>query len=440
MPKKHVDVLLFVEHVARELDVACAVKYLACARYNLNVEIASTVFDIDRTLKIFKPEIVAVPYCIGIISSPIDQLLREWPDAVYVNLAYEQLFREHQLAAKAPKDDLARSHLLYVSWGKFNSDFLITNGVDSRNIADIGNPVYALYRGANSHYFESRATLAKRFGLDDAKRWVFIPENYGAAFGTDRTVRSPAAGGGKIASEVREFALRSFNEAACWWSKLAESQEIELIVRPRPATALSNFTQALREVAGTIPERLRVIKDGTIREWILASDAVFSSYSTSLIEGAIAGKPVHMLAPVAFPIHLNTEWHSMVPSVTTFEQFAGSAIDSRAQLAGAELGTWAENVMMAKEDAILGLTKYLSSIRTGDTHIPQKVPSEMIRGFDHNNNGVQRPSGGLAGQVRGIAARVYRTVRGSGPSDHESDKFSDEDVHERVTRWSEVLG
>ncbi|HCH07644.1 MAG TPA: hypothetical protein DEW32_00395, partial [Dehalococcoidia bacterium] len=74
-------------------------------------------------------------------------------------MAYEQLFREHQLAAKAPKDDLARSHLLYVSWGKFNSDFLITNGVDSRNIADIGNPVYALYRGVNSHYFESRATL-----------------------------------------------------------------------------------------------------------------------------------------------------------------------------------------------------------------------------------------------------------------------------------------
>ena len=61
MPKKNVDILLFVEHVARELDVACAVKYLAGARYNLNVEIASTVYDIDRTLKLFKPEVVAVP-------------------------------------------------------------------------------------------------------------------------------------------------------------------------------------------------------------------------------------------------------------------------------------------------------------------------------------------------------------------------------------------
>gem|GEM_PF-3616641 len=28
MAKKQIDVLLFIEHVARELDIACAVKYL----------------------------------------------------------------------------------------------------------------------------------------------------------------------------------------------------------------------------------------------------------------------------------------------------------------------------------------------------------------------------------------------------------------------------
>ena len=49
MVKKPIAVLLFIEHVARELDVACAVKYLAKQRHGLSVEIASIIYDVKRT-------------------------------------------------------------------------------------------------------------------------------------------------------------------------------------------------------------------------------------------------------------------------------------------------------------------------------------------------------------------------------------------------------
>ena len=41
MRKQNVDILLFVEHVARELDIACAIKYLLDKRHGISLEIAS---------------------------------------------------------------------------------------------------------------------------------------------------------------------------------------------------------------------------------------------------------------------------------------------------------------------------------------------------------------------------------------------------------------
>jgi hypothetical protein len=38
---EHVDVLIFVEHVARELDIACAIRHLLQTDHQISVQIAS---------------------------------------------------------------------------------------------------------------------------------------------------------------------------------------------------------------------------------------------------------------------------------------------------------------------------------------------------------------------------------------------------------------
>ena len=87
-----------------------------------------------------------------------------------------------------------------------------------------------------------------------------------------------------------EFARRSLETVAPWCVALARSGRGELIIRPRPATPLAEFSATLERVAGGLPDRhLHVIKDESVREWIFASQVVVSSYSTTLIEAAIAG-------------------------------------------------------------------------------------------------------------------------------------------------------
>ena len=58
---------------------------------------------------------------------------------------------------------------------------------------------------------------------------------------------------------------------------------------------------------------LKIIKTETAREWILAADHVMSSHSTTLIEAALAGKPIHRFSPEAYPEAVALEWHGLVP-------------------------------------------------------------------------------------------------------------------------------
>ena len=66
---------------------------------------------------------------------------------------------------------------------------------------------------------------------------------------------------------------------------------------------------------------LKIMKTETAREWILAADHVMSSHSTTLIEAALAGKPIHRFSPEAYPEAVALEWHGLVPLLSDRKAF-----------------------------------------------------------------------------------------------------------------------
>ena len=58
---------------------------------------------------------------------------------------------------------------------------------------------------------------------------------------------------------------------------------LEIILRPRPSVSTGEFLGFFRHRVGGDTGRIRFLKEGSVREWIMASDVVISSYSTSLI-------------------------------------------------------------------------------------------------------------------------------------------------------------
>jgi surface carbohydrate biosynthesis protein len=323
--RTEVDGVLLIEHVARELDVACAVKHLAESRHGLTVVLATRYHDVERTLMRYRPRAVVLPYCYA--GGPWVDVLQRWQGMPYVNLAYEQLFSTLTSGYKIPKGHFAKERVLHVAWGDFYRNHLISHGVRPENIIVNGNPSYALYKAPYRDYFDARETLASRHGLDPGRHWVFVPENYGIIFVEPDRYRGYCNAMGEATVEAwRENTARSFEEAASWWCAAAEAGA-EVIVRPRPALPAGTFSDGLLEAVQRLPGNLHVIKDGSVKEWSLASDLVVSNYSTTLVEAAVAGKPVFMLEPIPLPEFVHSGWHDLARRITTKDEFITAGID-----------------------------------------------------------------------------------------------------------------
>ena len=433
--KQPVDVLWFVEHVARELDAACAVAQHLTARHGRSIEIASLVWGVGSVLRRFQPRVVALPYCYGAGDFGTRRVLPVWPGAVYVNLAFEQINQRINRDFKAPRDPFARSHVLHHAWGAFYAACLREHGVPPAHIAINGNPSYTLYRPPYRAFYPTREALARRHGLDPAKRWVFLPEHYAAAFFSDGLLRDYVRRGytAEQADGYRRFAAASFHEAVRWWYAAA-GEGIEVIIRPRPATPLARFLRACRAAAGGGPPRgLHVLKAGTVKEWILASDQVASSYSTTLIEAAVAGKPVAMVVPVALPDFLDADWYRHVPQFTLRGEFLEWVRRGPAEPHGQTLKLWAEQ-MMGNGDAIAGLADLLDRA-CGVGPLPDPVPASAIEAAVQ----AQRPSGdGVRAQARAWLSQAKRSVWRR-ESLHEQDDLAGAQVRARLARWAQVL-
>lgn len=358
-----IDLLLFYEHTARELDAVCVVKHLCETRHGLRVELAHQPYGGPEALKRWNPRVVAVPFCYSQSVAHYPFLL-DWPKATIFNLAWEQLFYQGNRSAKLPEGEFECRHVLHHAWGEFFARTLEGQGVPRANIFVNGHPAYMLYAEPYRRFFSSRAQLAQRHALDPAKRWVFFPENYNWAFYAPWKLAEVAATGTppEHIQAMVAFCQDSFGQVMEWCRRTAARGGVEVIVRPRPATPISEFAAAVGRSVPEQPPSLRIIKDESVREWILASDVVISSYSTSLIEAAVAGKASYMLEPIPIPPALHVEWHDQAARLRTYAQFEAACLGHPEQASDQQLGQWARGQMMAHGDALSNLADHLGSL------------------------------------------------------------------------------
>ena len=108
---KNIDILYIYEHVARELDVACAVKCIAEKHFGIRIELAHSPGGLYRAFSKFRPHIVVLPLCYS--AKNVSTVCLEWRKSLFVNLSWEQLLSEATRKEKGPDDEFARKPL---SW------------------------------------------------------------------------------------------------------------------------------------------------------------------------------------------------------------------------------------------------------------------------------------------------------------------------------------
>ncbi len=419
--------LWLIEHVARELDVACAVRHLARQRHGVDLEIRNLYYHAKELMQTANPQTVILPFFYTTSDLAYDDFIATWPDARYFNLSWEQIHYNAHVTIKAPSDDFARQQVIHHAWGDFGKDYLLAHGVPEEHIFLNGNPTYQLYRPPYASYFTGREELAEKYNLDPAKKWIFFPENYRWAFVTQSKIDRWISRGAEASQflAMRKFCHDSLVLILQWCSDLAGEGNAEVIFRPRPATNTAQIAAFAAEHVGSLSPRLRILKDESAREWILASDTVVSSFSTTMIEASIAGKEIAMVEPIALPEALDCDFYQYIPRIVSREEFLALSSSSTSGSSD-RLRLWAMKQMLAYGDPIENLTSYICQLAS---HPPVRRATWLER-----LSSGPRPQRWIKDAATGKEKKYFNE------STHENDIFDQEMVDQKTARWAKVLG
>jgi surface carbohydrate biosynthesis protein len=435
-----VDVLYFIEHVARELDIACVIKALLEER-GISVVVKSIAHDLENTVSQYQPEVVILPYCNGVVNRPPEKMIPYWPQAKYLSLTFEQVLGKAQLAYIQEKDAFTRKFLFYSVWGGFYQQILEETGVEASNIRVNGSPTLNLYRPPYRFYYpQGKSALAEIYNLNPYKRWVFIPGNYGWAFFPDKLVRDRIRRGFNPdhAYRYRVFSRSSLERTAAWWSN-PDLDDVVLIVRPRPATPEKDFRDMLGSFGISIPAHMHIIKDGTVREWIMASDIVMSSFSTTLIEAAVADKPIYMLTPVPLPDFIYSDWYDYVEKIESLEAFTRVCTAPVLESNWDRLGSWIDQTLLSGSDAIQNIVGTIQDLLEKSISLrpPVEIANKLASPGFHT---IYRKSRKRAWKVyQGLVNLLGFQTPEQMRQVHEKDYLSADTINDNVNRWKNVL-
>ena len=428
-------ILYCIEHVARELDIACIIRHTLRERYGLDALIQPFAGDLAAALAPVRPQLIVVPFCRTRRDYGLEVVVRRFPQVPIINLAFEQLLSRGNRQHRVPSDVLSRNCVTHIASGSFFRQWLETAGVPREHIVTTGSMTCQLYREPYAWMYEScRDRLAQQYGLDAERPWIFFPENFAAAFFSKSQIRFRRRRGYNPQSlaEYVDHTRRSFDELAGWCADAAAANNIELIIRPRPAVSQTVFEQAFLRAAGCVqPKHLHFIKAGDVREWIFASQAVVSSYSSTIVEAAIAGKPVHLLLPVPIPRAAGAQWLEIAPTIRGRDEFLSVTSSPAANPPDSALRDWAEANLLAHGDALGNVARLLAESCHGERMLPSPAAPPIWRaGIDTVREALKRSERVVRRRLPGRRPRIIG---------HECDLATRHDIESRCADWQRCL-
>jgi surface carbohydrate biosynthesis protein len=423
--RRKIDVLFLVEHIARELDVVtCLVAKLA-TQFGVEAEVKPYYHEFKNNLQTYDPKVVVFPFFYGVDEFYAHRYLSRWPKATFVNLAWEQILMKIDVQMKTPRDDVARERVHHICWTDKYRDFLSSHGAVPDHLSVTGNPAFKLYDLPYRHYFEIRSELAMRHKLDPGRKWVLFPESYQYAFVNDKQFRSlidyQNADVGLL-SDARDYSERSLRRLLIWVNELRATTDPIFILRPRPSTPSQEVIRLICHAVEAPASNIAVIKSESVREWILAADHVVSSHSTTLIEAALAGKPIHMFSPESIPQALAAEWHDLAPLLKDKDAFLQALRQCPIAPNGGRLAAWART-QFVRGDPLEDIAAKIAELRRNAGWLSQPFPLPPA-----------------PAEFRGASrAQVAMNVARKFLPRSRFDAFGSHDVGDRVSRWKQTL-
>lgn len=288
-----VDVLILIEHVAREMETAVLMKH-KFEELGYSVIIDSIKFHKESIIFKYKPKIAVLPWAYS--NHEIDlfrnfKFMRKNDKIIMINMHHEQISNDGSDEFIIPKEDAVK--VLHVSWGNNFTKKLIESKVERENIIECGNPKLDFYKEELRNFNKNRETLSKEYNIDNDKKWViFIANSFHLL--TDEQIKINMSKGVDLLEQV-EISIKNRKDFLNYVEMyLQNNSDTIFIYRPHPSFAHVDVEEEDIVMLSKKYKNFKCISGDSIRNWIINCDIAISFHSTAVIECSVSNTPFYL--------------------------------------------------------------------------------------------------------------------------------------------------
>ena len=325
---KAVDVLIFVEHRDRELEVVSEIARTLKEAHGLSVAIASAIYHPMLAAALLRPKVVvstSLAQGPGFVTSLFQRIYKDRVTYVYLN--WEQVLSPLNVEYRRPRDYTTLNIAKHFAWGREFKEFLVASRVKEENIFVTGKPsLNVLQRKASRDRSALKDAAAAQFGLDASKRWLFVPLTDHFAFFSEYHIKSRVGIGSdeQTVATHRKYVNDTVNTIFRWihdWRAQAEATGSTIVMRPHPSVSKEQYVERFTELVGGVPPHVHISKAMNAHDWLVISDGCYTNYSSLALDGNCIGVPSYLVEPEPFPAFLEASWFEGLARVRTQEEF-----------------------------------------------------------------------------------------------------------------------
>jgi len=361
---KNIDVLLFIEHKDRELEITLAIAAQLREEFKLNVEIASLIFESYYAALRYTPKVVVTPSTAFGRGSASWIFYQIFGDRItYVNMNYEQFISSWKGKYKTPSHYMSVNRQKQFVWGEYFADVLNKGGISKENIFHTGRPLSAVVKVKyKDRKDDDRSEISKELGMLSNHKWHFVALTDGLAFATEEKIQS-IIDNGAIEQGLR-FHITQVKDTIeiliVWIDKYIKSAKCNdyFILRPHPSISVSQYEKLIISILGYIPDNIKISKKYSAYKWLSACDNYFTNYSTLSIDAQAMKKPLYIITPNGSHKGEDYWWCDHGEKLITFRDFSSAVTSSSDNPTVVKISS--NNLINGSLDGVLESAKYIN--------------------------------------------------------------------------------
>ena len=240
-----------------------------------------------------------------------------------VNLHWEQVLSEEQENSPFFNCGQSASYAMHTCWGTQARDRIVKYGVPIENTAITGPIQMDFLRDQFEGYYKDKDSLCEEFGLDKNKKLVLYISSFSTAYMTDQEVEELNKLAGVGFDQFKITSQKTMNTTLDWvdrYLSTEEGQNVEFVYRRHP----SEWNSPILEKMAAKHKNFHLITTYSVKQWIKASDVIFSWMSTSIAEIYFAKKSCFVIRPYPIEWEYDPVVYKDCDHIDNYEDFAAT--------------------------------------------------------------------------------------------------------------------